>query len=82
MSNKQEILLEMEISLHAADCPGGDECGAHGDKYAKLALAAYSVLPAEYEPYWLHGRRIIQESALNLIYTKLDAIAESVKDIQ
>jgi hypothetical protein len=73
------LLVQLELALHDADCPGHDEnFSGHGDKYEKLAKAAASVFPPEREPYWLTDRKLVQESALNLIIQELRDISNRV----
>lgn len=73
------LLVQLEIALHDADCPGHDaNFSGHGDKYAKLAKAAVSVFPPDREPYWLTDRKMVQESSLNIIMQQLQDIKNRV----
>lgn len=72
-------LVQLELALHDADCPGHDEAfEGHGDKYQKLAEAALAVFPPDREPFWLKDRKMVQESSLNIIMQQLQAIQNRV----
>lgn len=77
------LLVQLELVLHDADCPGHDEnFTGHGDKYTKLAQAAASVFPPDREPYWLQDRRLIQEVSLNQILEGQQALMAAVGAIR
>lgn len=71
------MIVQLEIALHNAECKV-EVCPGHGNKYRNLAVAAASVFPPEREPYWIRDRKLIQESALNIIIEKLSTIEEKV----
>lgn len=68
-------MLQLEIAIHDADCPGHDESfTGHGDKYHKMALAAMAVFPPDREPWWIKDRKMFQEATINRMLTLLEEV--------